>query len=158
MAEKTGISWAHHSWNPWVVRQISPGCAHCYIHRVMTKQGRESWGEIYRTKTWADPDKWQKKAEKARQVERVFSCSMSDFFHAKADCWRDEAWEVIKRTPNLVYFLLTKRPARIVQHLPKDWETATRTSGWVSRLLASVIFIKWTCSAKFRYTRRLFAV
>lgn len=101
--------------------KVAPGCAHCYIHRMMTKQGREPWGAIYRTNTLTDPIKWQKKAEEARQVERVFSCSMSDFFHAKADDWRNEAWEIIKRTPNLVYFLLTKRPTRIVQHLPEDW-------------------------------------
>lgn len=157
MAENSGISWTHHSWNPWVgCDKVAPGCAHCYIHRIMTRQGREPWGEIYRTSTWADPDRWQKKAEKARQVERVFSCSMGDFFHPKADEWRNEAWEIIKRTPNLVYFLLTKRPTRILRHLPEDWEKVTRTSGWVSRLFAGVIFSIWTCFAKSPYIRKLF--
>jgi hypothetical protein len=87
---------------------------------MMTKQGREPWGAIYRTKTWTDPLKWQAKAEEVGVCDRVFSCSMSDFFHAKADAWRDAAWEIIKQTPNLVYFLLTKRPARIMRHLPDD--------------------------------------
>jgi protein gp37 len=52
---------------------------------------------------------------------RMFTCSLSDFFHAKADKWRDEAWGIIRRTPNCVYLILTKRPERILSHLPKDW-------------------------------------
>lgn len=52
--------------------------------------------------------------------ERVFPCSHSDFFHAKADQCRDEAWEIIRQCPNEVFFLLTKRPPRILSHLPMD--------------------------------------
>jgi protein gp37 len=104
---------------------------------MMTRQGRQPWGEIYRTKTLKDPLKWQKKAEKARQVERVFSCSMSDFFHVKADEWREEAWDVIRQTPNLVYFLLTKRPSRILQHLPDDWG-----DGWPNVWLGTTVVCK----------------
>jgi len=46
---------------------------------------------------------------------------LSDFFHADADGWRDEAWDVIRRTPNLVYLILTKRPELIRKRLPDDW-------------------------------------
>ncbi len=48
----------------------------------------------------------------------VFTCSMSDFFHEDADEWRDEAWEIIRRTPWNTYQILTKRPERIQEHLP----------------------------------------
>lgn len=122
MAEGTGISWAHNSQNFWMgCDKVDPGCAHCYIDRILERQGRAPWGEIYRTKTWNEPDKWDRRAEAERYVERVFTCSMSDFFHAKADEWRTEAWAIIKRTPNLVWLVLTKRPERIHNHLPADW-------------------------------------
>lgn len=126
MAETTGISWAHASWNPWVgCDKVAAECAHCYIDRVLVQQGRKPWGDIYRTKTtWGDPLKWQAKAEKNRHLIRVFTCSLSDFFHAKADSWRPDAWKVIRDTPNIVWLILTKRPSRIESHLPADWPDA----------------------------------
>ena len=55
--------------------------------------------EIVRTKTWGEPLKWQRAAAKAGRVERVFTCSWSDWFHEAADAWREEAWEVVRRCP-----------------------------------------------------------
>lgn len=52
---------------------------------------------------------------------KVFTCSWSDWFHKDADRWRDEAWDVIRRTPQHTYLVLTKRPERIADHLPDDW-------------------------------------
>lgn len=51
----------------------------------------------------------------------VFTCSWSDFFIEQADEWRAEAWEIIRRTPNLTYQILTKRPENIAARLPDDW-------------------------------------
>jgi protein gp37 len=51
----------------------------------------------------------------------VFTCSHSDWFHPKADEWRDEAWGIIKQCPNIIFQILTKRPERISDHLPADW-------------------------------------
>ena len=48
-------------------------------------------------------------------------CMTSDFFLEEADEWRDEAWEIIRQRPDVKFFLLTKRPQRVVDHLPKDW-------------------------------------
>ena len=110
------------TWNPWVgCDKVDSLCSHCYIDRSLIRQGREPWGEVYRTKTWDDPSRWQKRVEKNREAWRVFTCSLSDFFHAKADEWRPEVWEIIRYTPNLVYMILTKREARIESHLPKGW-------------------------------------
>ncbi|MGA9061070.1 MAG: DUF5131 family protein [Terracidiphilus sp.] len=119
---KSGISWTHYSWNPWMgCDKIAPGCAHCYIHRMMIRQGRQPWGKLYPTKTVGHPIKWQREAEEARQCVRAFACSHSDFFHVDCDDLRDEAWRIIKRAPNVVFFLLTKRPTQIMSHLPDDW-------------------------------------
>ena len=122
MAEMTSSSWAHYSWNPWEgCHKCAPGCAHCYAFRMMRRQGRDPEEVERMTRCWKEPLKWQAKAAKDGVCERVISCSMSDFFIAQADQWRDEAWEIIRQTPNLIYVLLTKRPERIMGHLPKGW-------------------------------------
>lgn len=51
----------------------------------------------------------------------IFTCSWSDWFHPAADAWRDEAWEIIRRTPHHAYQILTKRPELILDRLPSDW-------------------------------------
>lgn len=52
---------------------------------------------------------------------KVFTCSWSDFFHEGADQWRDEAWDTMRRRPDLTWQILTKRVDRIEDHLPHDW-------------------------------------
>jgi protein gp37 len=98
------ISWTHHTFNPWVgCDKIAPECAHCYIDREIRKQidwqnpgriggqhfPRKPWGEVYLTKTWEEPHKWQSELKKMNieklVYSRVFTCSLSDFFHAKVD-------------------------------------------------------------------------
>src|SRR5689334_3740917 len=103
MAEKSLISWTHGTWNPWVgCDKIAPECAYCYIGRELRKQHREPWGELYLTKTWNQPYIWNEDlvrngVKKAggyilaadiyakRECKRIFTCSLSDFFHAKVD-------------------------------------------------------------------------
>ena len=122
MAKTSGISWTHSTWNSWLgCDKVAPECAKCYIDRTLRKQFRAPWGTLYLTKTWGEPAKWQAELKPKRRAMRVFTCSESDFFHAKADAWRPQAWGVIRDTPNLVYLILTKRPARIARHLPPDW-------------------------------------
>ena len=76
-------------------------------------------GVVVRSKTtFNDPLHW--KAPKL-----IFACSWSDWFIQEADIWREEAWEIIRRTPQHTYQILTKRPHRIIDHLPEDWGT-----GW----------------------------
>jgi protein gp37 len=76
---------------------------------------------VHRTKTWGDPQRWNEQARRGGRTERVFTCSLSDFFHEGADAWRPEAWAVIRRCPHLEFQILTKRPLRIADHLPPDW-------------------------------------
>ncbi|MGB6473810.1 MAG: DUF5131 family protein [Candidatus Sulfotelmatobacter sp.] len=124
MAKTSGISWTHSTWNPWLgCDKVAPECAHCYIDRMLRKQHRAPWGTLYLTKTWGEPVKWQRGLP-GNKARRVFTCSESDFFHVKADAWRPDAWNVIRDTPNLVYLILTKRPERILRHLPPDWAYA----------------------------------
>jgi protein gp37 len=46
---------------------------------------------------------------------------MSDFFIEEADAWRNDVWDIIKKTPQHTYQILTKRPERIAAHIPADW-------------------------------------
>jgi len=66
-------------------------------------------------------------AAKDGVCERVISCSMSDFFIAQADDWRDDAWNH-SQTPNLISFV-DETPERIMGHLPKAGRMSFRTCG-----------------------------
>jgi protein gp37 len=50
--------------------------------------------------------------------ELVFVCSWSDFFHEAADPWRVEAWEIIRRRPDLTFIIPTKRLQRVQANTP----------------------------------------
>ena len=113
MAENSGIAWTTHTWNPWQgCTKVSPGCANCYMFRDKTRYGQNP-EVVVRSKppTFHKPLSWKDPAF-------VFTCSWSDWFHEAADGWRDEAWAIIKATPHLTYQILTKRPERILAHLP----------------------------------------
>ena len=56
---------------------------------------------------------------------------MKDFFIADADEWRSEAWEIIRRTPQLTYQILTKRPVLLQRRLPADWGSGWPNEGFV---------------------------
>lgn len=121
MADETSISWTNRTWNPWRgCTKVSPGCKNCYMFRDQTRYGKDP-SVVVRTKTWNDPLRWQREAEKSDRQELIFTCSWSDWFHKDADEWRTEAWEIVRRCPNLVFQILTKRPDRIKENLPADW-------------------------------------
>jgi protein gp37 len=86
----------------------------------MDKLGFDAF-TLTRTKTWADPLRWQAEAQAQGIHERVFTCSWSDWFHPDADPWRPEAWEIVRRCPNLIFQILTKRAELIPDRLPQDW-------------------------------------
>ena len=113
MGERTGIEWTDSTWNPWMgCHKVSPGCKHCYAERETTRWGKD-FSQVRRSKTTFDaPLRW-------KEPRRIFTCSFSDFFIEEADVWRDDAWEVIRQTPQHIYQILTKRPERIAEHLPK---------------------------------------
>jgi protein gp37 len=119
MGNITGIAWTKRTWNPWYgCHKISQGCMNCYMYRQAKQYGHAPYKVVRSKTTFKAPLRWAKKAT-AREL--VFSCSWSDWFIEEADEWRPEAWGIIRKTPNLTYQLLTKRPERIAGHLPSDW-------------------------------------
>lgn len=116
MGKETEIAWTDHTWNPWQgCRKVSLGCLNCYMFRDKKRFGQDP-EKIVKSKsaTFKAPLKW-------RDPARVFVCSWSDFFIDDADKWRDDAWDIIRRTSHLTYQILTKRPENIKGMLPDDW-------------------------------------
>jgi len=122
MAENSGIGWTDHTFNPWWgCEKVSEECKHCYINGIMRRAGYEPFNGPMLTKTWRNPTKWQRQAEELGRRYRVFTCSMSDFFHRGADDWRPDAWRLIRECDRLYFLILTKRPELIADRLPADW-------------------------------------
>lgn len=122
MAENSAISWTRHTWNPWMgCTKVSPACDGCYAEALMDKRyGKVQWGNHPRIRTgahtWNDPMRWQRQAEKDGDRPFVFCASLADIFDNQVDPqWRADAFEVMRKTPRLVYLLLTKRPQNIVR-------------------------------------------
>ncbi|REC62933.1 hypothetical protein DRF65_08950 [Chryseobacterium pennae] len=115
--ENTKIQWTDNTWNPWYgCQKISPGCKFCYMYRDQENYGGNPQ-KVFRSKTrFKEPMKW-------KQPRMIFTCSWSDWFIEEADLWRNEAWEIIRKTPHHTYLILTKRPERIKDHLPSYFES-----------------------------------
>lgn len=137
--ENTKISWATHTFNPWMgCTKVSEGCAHCYAENLMDyRMKRVKWGKgaerIRTSKTyWNQPRKWDIKAANAEfdyvsesllhdegdlepyDRPRVFCASLSDVFDEEVDPkWRMDLFNLISECPNLDWLLLTKRPQNI---------------------------------------------
>lgn len=122
----TGISWCHHTFNPWwgCVR-VSEACRNCYAEATDARfigdnsaMGPVShWGpnaprRFFSDSHWNEPIKWNRAAEKAGERRRVFCASMADVFEDRQDLdeHRRRLWALIAATPWLDWLLLTKRP------------------------------------------------
>jgi len=122
MARNSTIGWTHHTMNFWWgCTKVSIECRHCYVGPIMRRGGREPFHGPMRTRNWTEPEKWNRQAAGRGERERVFTCSMSDFFHEGADGWRAEAWQVIRCCAHLDWLILTKRPELARDRLPLDW-------------------------------------
>lgn len=131
MAETTGIEWASATYNPWYgCRKVSAGCKNCYAERDMARY-RKDFGTVTRSKTQFDsPIRWARNSKLAPGA-RIFTCSWSDWFIPDADPWREEAWAVIRATPQYNYLILTKRPELIWARLPADWGNSGYPNVWL---------------------------
>lgn len=123
MGETTGIAWCDATWNPWQgCHKVSEGCKNCYMFRDKKRYGQDP-NTVVRSAdaTFCKPLTWAKNREKYASINRVFTCSWSDFFITEADPWRNAAWEIIANTPQLKYQILTKRPERFEDCFPQTW-------------------------------------
>jgi protein gp37 len=120
MGENTAIEWADHTFNPWIgCTKVSPACDNCYAEKLAVNRLGVAWGphaERRRTaeSTWRQPLAWNRKAQREGKRARVFCASLADVFDNQVPAeWRNDLWDLIKRTEHLDWLLLTKRPQNI---------------------------------------------
>lgn len=140
MAENTKIEWAHHTFNPWEgCQKVGAGCDHCYAE---TRNARFAGGQAInwgpgapRRRTseanWRLPLKWNAEAARLGIRYRVFCASLADVFdNAVNPSWRADLFDLIEKTPNLDWLLLTKR----IGNVPSMMIDAARHLFWMDHL------------------------
>ena len=121
------------TWNLWHgCTKISTGCSECYMYRRDEKVGKDP-AIVRKTKAFDLPVRTLRAGKhrglyKIPSGSHIFTCFSSDFFHKDADRWRDEAWEMIQERSDCTFFMITKRPERIKDHIPTEayeWDHLT---------------------------------
>lgn len=122
-----------YQWNPWHgCHKCSPGCLNCYVFYCDGKRQKNA-DVVTRSKTNFDlPLKKDRTGQfKIPPGTELATGFTSDFFIEDADPWRSEAWDIIRRRPDVRFLIPTKRPERVSAHLPPDWG-----DGWENIALA----------------------
>lgn len=136
----------HDIWNPWHgCVKCSEGCENCYMYYLDKLHNGGDSSIVTRTSAFKYPlSKYRDGRYKIQSGEMIRVCMTSDFFIDAADAWRDEAWEIMRCRPDVKFYLLTKRPERVCEHLPLDWD-----DGWEN------IFFNVTCENQRRADERI---
>jgi protein gp37 len=121
MAENSKIGWTDHTFNGWLgCTGVSPGCDHCYAEATVDKRWHTvHWGPKQPRKrtsaaNWKVPLKWNRQhdaffAAHGRR-QRVFAFSLGDWLDNEVPIeWLADLLDLVRRTPNLDWLLLTKR-------------------------------------------------
>lgn len=142
---KTKIEWTDYTFNPWWgCTRVSPGCDHCYAETWAKRCGLTVWGKdaerrFFGDKYWNEPLKWDWDAQVAGVRRRVFCGSMCDVMedrpelvlgNADLHACRARLFDLIERTANLDWLLLTKRPQNFQRFLPAAWLKNPRPNVW----------------------------
>lgn len=124
------------NWNLWHgCTKVSSGCLNCYMYRRDEANGNDP-SIVQKTASFNLPVRRLRSGEfkgryKIPAGSYLYTCFSSDFFHQDADKWRDEAWNMIEERSDCSFFMITKRPERIKDHLPQNWG-----SGWEHVIIA----------------------
>ena len=114
------------NWNLWHgCTRVSTGCLHCYMYRRDESVGKDP-SVVLKTESFDLPIRVLKAGKnkgryKIPSGSHIYTCFSSDFFHPNADEWRAEAWEMMHERSDCTFFMITKRPERIGDHLPSGW-------------------------------------
>ncbi|MBA4344481.1 MAG: hypothetical protein C0423_20265 [Methylibium sp.] len=111
------IEWTEQTWNPTVgCTKISPGCKNCYAEamaRRLNAMGAPGYGNGFVLTVL--PERLDDPIKRKKPTV-YFVNSMSDLFHEKVpDVYIERVFEVIQRTPQHTYQILTKRAARMAR-------------------------------------------
>lgn len=124
MSHISKIQWTDATWNPWHgCKKVSQGCKYCYMYRDKDRYGIDPSLVVRSKSNFNDPIKW-------KESKLIFTCSWSDWFIEDADKWRQDAWDVIRKSKHHIFQILTKRPERIKENLPK-WFDEISDNVWI---------------------------
>jgi protein gp37 len=130
VAENSKIEWCDHTFNPWIgCTKVGPGCDLCYAEaRDIRWEGGVHWGpgaprRCTSAAAWRKPLEWDRQALKTYgRRARVFCASLADVFDNEVDpAWRTDLWDLVRKTPNIEWLMLTKRRPNVEKMLPPDW-------------------------------------
>ncbi len=141
MSTTTKIEWCDHTWSPWRgCTKVSPGCANCYAEGLANRFGAKwgGWGKgkpRVLAKDWEKPVRWNRDFAEAIQLAdhcfpsrdrsqdaahrpRVFP-SICDWLDPEVDPqWLFDFLKlVLRKTPEVRWLLLTKRPELFMERL-----------------------------------------
>ena len=117
---KSSIEWTETTWNPTTgCTKISAGCKNCYaavLAKRLQAMGQKKYKDGFKLTihpdTLQDPYKWKK-------ARVVFVNSMSDLFHKDVPLhFIQQVFEVMNKTPQHTYQVLTKRSERLLELSP----------------------------------------
>lgn len=144
--------------NRWVCAQVSPGCQNCYASTFNKRLGGDAYPPVgsliasgprapgspeygfLSANTFRLPSVQVKLDQRAleeplrwRRPRRVFVCSMTDLFGdwVRSE-WLDAMFEVMARTPQHTYLVLTKRVANMRRYLQQRGEVLPNVWAGVS--------------------------
>ena len=126
MAKETNIGWTDHTFGPWNgCTKVSEECRYCYAEviadrnpKIQTEWGKGKPRRPASEAAWKEPLRWNENAKRDGVRRKVFCASMADVFDPEApEGSRARLFELIRKTPNLDWLLLTKRPEFIQEQL-----------------------------------------
>ena len=113
---KSNIEWTDFTWNPTTgCNKVSAGCKFCYaeaLSKILKENGQKKYrngiGFTIHPETLNHPYNW-------KEPKTVFVNSMSDLFHEDMPLdFLKQVFEVMNKTPQHTYQILTKRPEKVV--------------------------------------------
>ena len=127
--------------------KVSYGCQHCYMFRRDESVGKDPT-IVRKTQSFNLPVRRLRTGKhkglyKIPSGSHIYTCFSSDFFHKDADAWRDEMWDMIRERSDCTFFMITKRPERILDHLPADWD-----GGWDHVTIAVTTENQWAADKR----------
>jgi protein gp37 len=118
-SEHSAIEWTEATWNPTSgCTKVSPGCDRCYAERITRRFPQtfpNGFALTLRPDSLDTPIRW-------KRPRTIFVNSMSDLFHRDVpEAYISQVFDVMARTPQHTYQVLTKRAerlARMAKRLP----------------------------------------
>jgi protein gp37 len=115
----TKIEWTEQSWNPSIgCTKISAGCKNCYAEtmaRRLKAMGVKGYKNGFEFSLL--PDRLDQPL-KIKKPTKFFVNSMSDLFHEKMTfSYLDSIFEIMEKTPQHIYQILTKREKIMTDYL-----------------------------------------